>query len=166
MILSMSRQTLLFFTTVGLGMLLGLVFDVFRVFRKTAPHGNWIIQIEDLLFWLTVTLLTFYFLLSRNYGEIRVFTVLGILIGMTCYFVTISRLVMMVSVTVIQFLKRVTMTVLQILLTPFKLIYRLLAPPIKHIFSIVRKYLHSLRLYVKMKLRKTAGQWSIIRKKI
>lgn len=166
MILSMSRQSLLFLTTIIMGMVIGFIYDIFRIFRKTTPHKNIFTQTEDLLFWLAVTFLMFYVMLNKNYGEIRLFVLLGAVLGMVMYFATLSHLIIKVSVAVIQFTKRVMVTVIRILFTPLRLLIKLLSPPAAALGRILRKNLHSVKRYAKMKARKTLKQASIIRRKV
>ena len=166
MILSMPQQAWLFLSTVIIGAGLGLFYDVFRVLRKTAPHRSFAVQFEDLLFWLAVTALVFYFMLHSNYGEIRFFSLLGIAIGGILYFATISRPVLKVSVAVVNFLKRVIAATLRIILLPLRLIVAWLKPPVKKLLHAIRKRLRSWMRCGKIRARKTARSWSIVRKKV
>ena len=166
MILSMPEQTWLFLTTVCMGALIGLFYDIFRVFRKTAPHSGVAVQLEDLFFWIIVTALVFYFMLHRNYGEIRLHSMSGLAIGVVLYFATISQWVLKVAVSIVNFFKRVLITTLRIILLPFRLILSWLEPPIMAILRAIRKRLRGVGVYGKIKLRKSTRNWSIMRKKV
>jgi spore cortex biosynthesis protein YabQ len=166
MILSMPGQTGLFLTTVAVGGAVGLFYDFFRVLRKTAPHGRLAVQLEDLFFWLTATVLVFYYMLHRNYGEIRFFTLLGTGIGLTLYFVTVSRWVVGITVAIVEYLKKVVAAVVRIVLLPVRLLLTLLAPPAKRIRQRLRKRLRGMARYGKMRAKKTARNWAIVRKKV
>ena len=158
-ILSMPGQAQLFLLSVCFGAVIGLLFDLFRILRKTLPHPAFLIQLEDLIFWLAVTGLMFYFLLNENFGEIRLFTLLGAALGAILYFYTLSRIIMKVSVTVIEFLKRVIGTAVRILLTPLRFLWRLTGP-------YVKKWTYFVKLRAGIALKKTLKEWFIIRKKI
>jgi spore cortex biosynthesis protein YabQ len=134
--------------------------------RKTAPHARFIVQLEDLLFWLGVTLLMFYFLLVINDGEMRWYTIAGAVLGAVLYFAALSRFVMLVSVTVIEFIKGVIITAIKIILWPFLQIYKLLKKPVLKLLRFIRKNLRRAASYGKMKLKKSANQLHIIRKKV
>ena len=166
MILSMSGQAFLFLMTVAAGMAIGLIYDGFRVLRKTAPHAPVWVQLEDLLFWLAVTGLMFYFMLNENYGEIRIFSVLGAALGVTLYFATISRWVLLVLVAVVNFIKRVLTAVFKVLRLPFRLLVRLLNPPLTYVKKFFGKRLRSAARYAKMKAQAAAKDFSVIRRKI
>jgi len=166
MILSMSNQGWLFLSTVIVGATIGLFYDVFRILRKTTPHSTWVVQLEDILFWVIATGAMFYFMLNRNFGEIRLFALLGAACGVILYFATVSKIVLKISVTVINFLKRVIMAAIRILTLPLRFIYNLFSPPIKKFLSKRRKNLHTAARYGKIQMKKTMRNWFIMRKKV
>jgi len=159
MILSMSGQAALFLSTVALGFLLGFVYDLFRIARKTVPHRPWVVQFEDILFWLVVTLLMFYFMLHRNYGEIRFFSIAGAALGVVIYFCSLSPLVMKVSVAVVEFFKKVLFTVARIILTPIRWALKLIRPPL-------RKFLRFIKRVTYIKARDFRRSLFVILKKV
>ena len=166
MILSMPDQAWLFLTTVGVGAGVGLFYDFFRVLRKTAPHGKIAVQIEDILFWVAVTVVIFYYLLHRNFGEIRVFVLLGIGIGAVLYLATVSFWVVKCAVLVVEYLKKVIAAIFNIIALPFRFLFNFLAPPAKKASLAARKHLRKLGRYGKIKAQKTARNVKIMRKKV
>jgi len=166
MILSMPDQAWLFLSTVVAGMVIGLFYDVFRIIRKTTPHREWVVQLEDVLFWVIATGAMFYFMLQRNFGEIRVFSLLGTAIGAVLYMATFSPLVLKISVVVIDFVKRVVTTTVRVIFFPIKFLYSLISPPIKKFTAKRRKNLRTAVGYGKIQLKKTSRNWFILRKKV
>jgi len=162
----MSGQAWLFSATILVGAAIGLLYDIFRIFRKTAPHTGLAVQLEDLLFWLTATGLTFYYMLHRNSGEIRPFALLGIGLGLVLYFATISRLVLVVFVSVVNYIKKVVAVVIKILLVPVKYIASLLAIPLGFAATAARKQGRKVKRYGKTRIKKTARDWAILRRKV
>jgi spore cortex biosynthesis protein YabQ len=173
MILSMSSQALVFLTTVVIGAVIGFVYDLFRVIRKIVPHANLMTSIEDMLYWIIVSLLMFYVMLNQNNGEIRIFTVMGAFLGMLLYFLTVSKLFMAVSLTIVAFIKKILLVLFEIVMTPFRLIYKMLEKPIflcrkklKKFRNVLKKWLHKSKNYAKIKKRKLKKDLRIILKKI
>jgi spore cortex biosynthesis protein YabQ len=169
----MSNQALVFLTTVLIGFFIGFVYDLFRVLRRIVRHANLLTSLEDVLYWLFVSLFMFYVMLDRNYGEIRFFTIFGAFLGMILYFCTISKLFMAVSMTIVMFIKRVCLVLFTIVMTPFRLIYKLLEKPIflckkriKKTCALLKKLLHKSKNYAKIKKRKFKKDLRIILKKI
>lgn len=83
-------QFYLFFLAIFWGIGMCLVYDTFKIFRKLVPHSPGWINIEDVFYWAVMTVLLFYLLFTYNRGEIRSFTIAGILTGSIFYIKTIS----------------------------------------------------------------------------
>jgi len=135
----MSFQASLFLTTVVIGVIAAFIYDWFRVFRRIIKHNNTFIQLEDCLYWIFVSLTVFIIMLNKNYGEIRVFSICGVFIGMIIYFILISSLFMNVSMTVVHFIKKVLTFIFNIITTPFKVIIKILSYP----FNFLKKIFYS-----------------------
>lgn len=87
------NQAYLFLVFSFTGMLIGILFDFFRVLRKTYKTSDVITYIEDILFWILTGILIIYNIWFFNDGEIRLFMILGIIIGALLYTLTISYFV-------------------------------------------------------------------------
>lgn len=170
MILSLSGQAWLFLTTVALGFLIGFFYDIIRIFRQAIYHSRLLIQAEDGIYWIVVIYLMFTFMLRENFGEIRLFSVLGALIGMALYFSTLSRLVMGISSAVIRELKYFFRKVFKTLSAPFRMFLASVKEPALKAGKIyknkAKRVLLFSRRYVKMNEYKLKKQLRIITKKI
>jgi len=162
----MTGQAWLFVSAMLVGAVIGLFYDAFRIFRKTAPHTGLAVQLEDLFFWVAATGFTFYYMLHRNSGEIRPFVLLGVGVGVLAYFLTISRWVLVVFVAVVNFIKKVIAAAFKIIVMPIRLIGLWLSPPIMKVYRSSRKQGRKIKRYGKSKLRKTVRNWTILRKKV
>jgi len=172
MILSMSGQAWLFLSTVAAGFVIGFVYDIFRIARKSASHKTWLVQIEDILYWSIASVLMFYFMLHQNNGEIRFFAIAGAAIGMVLYFNSLSSLVIKVSVTIINFVKKVILMIVRIILIPVNILIQLLkilAKPCIWLAKGIRNKILGLRRKVVLKIeekrRKKVKKKSKSRKK-
>ena len=156
MILSLSNQATLFLMTVAAGFISGTLYDAFRIIRLVVRHKRVFIQLEDGLYWLLVVFLIFIFMLNRNYGEIRPFSVGGVFLGMIMYFTLVSPAVMGISHIIINAVKYILTLLITIILTPLRLIYIILGRPIlkliKKGLKFVKKGLHLFKVYAKIKL--------------
>lgn len=86
-------EALLFLCSCLLGAGFGIVYDGFRVLRLFLPSGEKIVFIEDGLFFLIITAVNFLFFLSRTYGELRLFLLIGEFLGFLIYYLTAGRAV-------------------------------------------------------------------------
>ena len=87
------------------GISIGLLFDFFRILRKSFNTKDFMTYIEDVCFWLLTGLLILYFIFIFNNGEIRIYMFVSIILGFTIYILTLSKYIVKVSVNIILFLK-------------------------------------------------------------
>jgi len=148
MILPMWGQAWLFLSTVLLGAAVGVLYDIFRVLRRVVRHSVAVVQIEDIIFWVTATVFVFYFMLVQNYGEIRPFSLIGITCGAIIYFLTLSKVILF-------FLSKVIQLALRAISWPFRFIAKLIIPP-------ANKFLRRVKVYGRIQKKK----WRARRKKV
>ncbi|MCM1157402.1 MAG: spore cortex biosynthesis protein YabQ [Bacteroidales bacterium] len=84
----------LFTVCLLLGLLLALAYDGIRILRLFFGHRNWLIDLEDLLFWLFTAWLVFRTLFIYNRGALRGYAFLGLFLGVLLYTLTLSRLLL------------------------------------------------------------------------
>ena len=67
------------------GVMITCVYDVFRVARRVIRHSYIFVALEDILFWIFVSVALFLLLYHMNNGTLRWFAVLGLFAGMYFY---------------------------------------------------------------------------------
>ena len=133
------NQVYLFFIFIANGVIIGILFDFFRILRKSFKTSDIVTYFEDLLFWILTGFSILYFIFVFNNGEIRLFMFLGIAVGITLYMLIFSSFFIKINVTILTFLKKVVTKIIEILLIPFKFIKKLFFKPISFIFINIRK---------------------------
>ena len=76
----------------GIGLM--AVYDGLRLFRVLVPHGNFWTGMEDALYWIGSSIVTFLLLFNQNDGILRWYAVAGVLAGMLLYNLTASRILL------------------------------------------------------------------------
>lgn len=89
----LAAQTIAFLQACLLGALLGAVYDVFRILRIAFSPRKVVVFVQDLLFFAICAVLSFLFLLTASDGTVRMFLLIGELIGAVLYHLTLGRLV-------------------------------------------------------------------------
>lgn len=89
------------------GILIGLLFDIFRILRKSFKTADIVTYIEDTIFWLLTGTIILYSIFVFNNGEIRFFMFIGLLLGVAFYLLLFSKYVINISVIVIDIVKKV-----------------------------------------------------------
>ncbi|MEG2086837.1 MAG: spore cortex biosynthesis protein YabQ [Angelakisella sp.] len=103
MAISISAQTETFLAAMLLGLLTGVGYDVLRVCRKVIVHGWLMLLAEDFLFFTATALLLFCYFLERCRGEVRLYVMVGLLLGWVLYYFTAGSLVMAITVRFLAF---------------------------------------------------------------
>lgn len=128
MSMPVSNELWIFLWSICGGIILGFVFDIFRIKRRIVKTGIILISIEDLLFWILAALLFFITLYLSNEGQMRGFSIIGGVLGASFYLSAISPIVLKVSVAVIDAIIKGVLFLVNIILWPFRLSIRLLKP--------------------------------------
>ena len=137
-------QLQLFFIFLINGLLIGLLFDFFRILRKAIKTADFITYIEDALFWVLTGLIILYSIFTYNNGEIRLFMFLAIILGILVYLTFISKIILSISLGIINIVKKIFSIVFHIIKIPFhffiKLIRKVFLNPISFIIINISNY--------------------------
>lgn len=116
----------IFFAT---GLAIGILFDIFRILRKSFKTSNLITYLEDISFGILSFIIFIIVLLKYNNGEIRNYVIIGLLLGITLYICTISEYFIKINVFLISFFKKIiyipylfVLKVLKFFMKPFRFI--------------------------------------------
>lgn len=130
-------QAYLFLVFSLTGVAIGILFDIFRILRRSIKTLDIITYIEDILFWILTGLLVLYNIWYFNNGEIRIFMFLGIIMGILVYMSTLSS-------AIIKIFSKILQTIIKVLELPFKtinIIFRKIITTITKIFTkIIKKF--------------------------
>lgn len=112
------NQTYLFIVFTIVGIIIGILFDIFRILRKSFKTKDLVTYIEDILFWILTGIIILFSMYRFSNGELRFFMIIGIIMGTLIYMITFSKYVIKISVFVINIFKRW-------ILYPFKLFIKI-----------------------------------------
>lgn len=107
------------------GVLICLLYDIFRAIRKTVKTPDIVTYMEDAVFWIIVAVFLIYLIFILNSGEIRFFMFLAICLGGIAYYFTLSKYFMKFSVHILTFIKVIIKKIITILLIPLKLFLKM-----------------------------------------
>lgn len=117
-----SSQALLFLIFSLNGVIIGLIFDFFRILRKSFRTTNCIIYIQDILFWILTGISIIFFMYNFSEGSIRLFIFMGLILGFLLYILTISKYIIKTSVYIILLLKILIKKLLIVVYFPIRVI--------------------------------------------
>lgn len=119
----MQNQVYVFIAFILNGFLIGIIFDCFRILRKSFKTPDFVTYIEDILFGIITGLLILYSIFKFNNGELRFYLFLGIFLGLLLYFLVFSKVFIKISVAIISIVKKIVNIVI---ITPIKFICQLI----------------------------------------
>lgn len=126
-----ANQAYLFIIFILNGILIGIIFDIFRILRRSFKTSNLVTYIEDMIFWTTSALLVMYSLFVFNNGELRGYIFIGLFLGIALYMLFFSRTIIKISVKIILFIKKI----FGIVLYPLKVIFKIISEIFKNIIG-------------------------------
>ena len=101
------NQAYLFLVFALNGIFIGILFDFFRILRKSFKTVNFITNIEDILFWILTGLSIIYCMYNFSGGALRFFMLLGLILGILLYMLTLSDFLVKIVVKIISIIKKI-----------------------------------------------------------
>ena len=108
------------------GIFIGIFFDVFRILRKSFHTPDIITYIEDALFWIVTGLFLIFVIFNFTNGEIRIYNIIGLILGGILYMILISKFFIKINVKIVIFLKKVIISIVKILILPIQFLAKIL----------------------------------------
>ena len=133
------NQAYLFLVFSLTGVEIGILFDFFRILRRTIKTGNIVTYIQDILFWILTGVLVLYNIWYFNNGEIRIYMFLGIIIGVLIYMLTLSNIF-------VKLFTKILSTIIKVLEIPFKTIITIFRKIITAILSLFTKNVKKFKI--------------------
>lgn len=131
-------QIMIFLTTIYGGIIIGFMYDLYRVFRYFLKPKKIATIIEDLSFWIMISIIAIGILFYSNWGQLRGYVFIGFVIGVLLYFVILSKLIIKILIKIIR-----------VILKPIKIMIGYLVVPFKYLKVVHRK----LKIKVVSKIR-------------
>ncbi len=134
------NQAYLFIVFSLTGVIIGLLFDFFRILRRSFKTSNIITYFEDVLFWILTGVLILYNIWYFNNGEIRIYMFLGIIMGVLIYMLTLSNII-------ISLLSKILILIVKVLELPFKTLFSIF----HKFFTVIMKIFNIFSKKLKIK---------------
>lgn len=106
------------------GILIGLLFDIFRILRKSFRTSDIITYCEDLIFWILTGFLLLYSIFTFSNGEVRFYMFLAVFCGCLIYMLLFSKYFIGINVKIIEIIKKIVITVFSVIILPIKIVIK------------------------------------------
>lgn len=106
------------------GIVLSNVYDILRIWRRVHSHGCMLVAVEDFFYWIGSALYIFYVLMKENNGIIRWFFIVGIVLGMAVYNLTIGPYIVKYMSKILKKILDVVNKILKFVAKPFAFLWK------------------------------------------
>lgn len=130
------EQVGLFLMSLGVGFILGILYDLLRTVRISFTKGKVFVFIFDVLYFLLFGLITILFVLASNKGELRFYLIFGEVCGALLYYFSFGLVAIKLSDFVSRWIQKIFSFVFRAVFLPFRLIFRLF----KSVFGKILKF--------------------------
>lgn len=159
-----TNQAYLFLIFTINGIIIGLLFDIFRILRKSFKTSDVMTYIQDILFWILTGFILLYSIFTFSNGEIRFYMFLGVFLGCLIYMLLFSKYFIKINVKIILVLKKIIGRIILIIIFPINIIIRFIKKiffkPINFITINIKKSKSNCQKKIKniLKLQKNKAQ--------
>ena len=80
-----------FLVYIALGIIFSILFDIIRAYRNTLNNNKTINTILDIIFCIVTGIIFLLTLYKFDYGTIRIYSFLGIILGISLYYAIVSK---------------------------------------------------------------------------
>lgn len=140
----------IFLFAINYGLILGLIYDLYRVFRYYSKPKKILSVIEDLIFWLIITLIFFIFLFKNTDGIIRGFVIIGFLIGGVLYFRIVSKYSFPILIKLFRLILDLIHEIINIILYPVRKVFIFYRKTFGKISILMKSLFKDMKKYVKL----------------
>lgn len=130
-----SEQLKMFLFALMTGAIISIIYDIFRIIRLAFNNSTALIVAEDIIFSFIALSITVMYFSAFNFGQIRLYLLIGLLSGAIICHITIGHIIIATSKIIILIFKRIFL----IIFYPIKLIFKAICKFFKKIYKILKK---------------------------
>lgn len=135
-----SEQLISFVYFIIIGIVLSIIFDIFRILRRTIKTSDIVTNIQDILFCIITGIIILFSIFYFNKGQLRLYIFIGIILGITFYMLFISKYFIKINVIIINFIKKILYFLIKPLFILINFTKKLIFRPISFIIINVKVF--------------------------
>lgn len=134
--LNIYNQLFNLFIFIITGIVIGILFDTFRIIRKSFKTPDLVTYIEDIVFWILAGCILLFTIFTFNDGEIRIYIFAGLILGLSIYLLTLSKYFIKINVIILTFTKKIIYYPISIILNFMK---KFIFRPFSFVFKNIKE---------------------------
>lgn len=136
---AISMELQFFLVSIMWGVIILIIYDGLRIFRRVVSHKWFFVAMEDVTFWVLSAFLIFRMMYEQNNGIIRGFSIIGMTLGMIVYNQSFSDFVVKGISGFFLFLNQCIGKVFRFLTKPIYVVGRFLRRPFRFLKNQLQK---------------------------
>ncbi|MCT4594051.1 MAG: spore cortex biosynthesis protein YabQ [Anaeromicrobium sp.] len=137
-----SEQTYVFLVTLYGGIIIGFIYDLYRIFRLIFSPKKIATMVEDFIFWILISIIATLVLVFGNEGQIRFYTIGGFFVGALSYNLLLSKIII---TFIVRTLVKVKKIIIKIIINPIKKLFHMGKIPLRKIQKITKPHMRKLK---------------------
>ncbi len=150
---TMALQTRVFLLSIGLGFFLGILYDLFYIIRLIITKNKYTIYVQDILYLLSCSFITFIFILALSSGVVRGYVIVGELFGWLIYYFSTGYFIVSFASKAVDSSKKAIKNFIIFILKPFKLILTKIFNQVKRFYLFFYKKIRKFNKKFKIRLK-------------
>lgn len=153
-ILSLSTQMRSFLFSLGFGLIIGMLYDILRVIRLCLFFSKTAVFITDFLFSVLSAIMTFLFCLCVSNGEVRLYLVMGEIIGFSVFYFSFGAVAVRFSEKTVKKIGSILKRIFSFIFSPFIKLFAVVSIKCTKIRKKVQKKAKNTKEFAKRLLQK------------
>ncbi|NLM43379.1 MAG: hypothetical protein GX201_05100 [Clostridiales bacterium] len=141
-------QIFVFSITVYGGIIIGLIYDIYRAVKGVNRSKRLITSLWDILFLLATLLIAVWAIFSSNYGDLRIYVFIGFMVGFFLYEKIISKIAVAFFSYLFQSLNAAAKRGSRLIVIPIRFLWFFIFRP----FGIIKEWISKKLLKIKKKV--------------
>lgn len=142
---AISEHLEIFLLSLGMGFLLGILYDAVRIIRLIVSKGKAALFIFDFLYLALCSVLVYLFIIAVNMGAVRAYIILAQMLGFFCYYISFGIIVIRLSEKIVSAVKKISAKAYSIIKKPFRCIRAASRRLLAKIKEFLIKKLHKIK---------------------
>lgn len=119
MLLSIEQQIRLIIVSCISGVVVGVMFDLYRIYRNNNCYNKYIVMLQDVVFWVVCSIVIFFITLLLNDAYIGFYGYAIMILSFFLYLSTISKLISKICLKMFILVGFIVRSVFKCLIYPF-----------------------------------------------
>lgn len=127
----------IFYATIYGGIIIGIIFDLYRAIKSNFKLGKILTNIYDIIFWVISTLIIFTTINAIESFDIRYYHFIALIIGFILYYNTASKFILNILNKIIQSVVFIVVSAIKILVSISINLYYVIVYTMHFLFDII-----------------------------